>query len=56
MLLGFADDFDLIGIDRRSVKASFSLKRETKNCTKTKCMVAAGERGRPNCSGAEIVF
>lgn len=61
MLLGFADDIDIIGIDRRAVEEAFRpLKREAArlgliiNSAKTKYMVAGRERGSPSGVGAEV--
>jgi sorting nexin-29 len=63
MLLGFADDIDIIGIDRRAVEEAFvPLKKETArigltiNSTKTKYMVAGRDKGRSSGFGAEVVI
>ena len=63
MLLGFADDIDIIGIGRRAVEEAYtSLKSETArigltiNSTKTKYMVAGRDSGRSSGVGAEVVF
>lgn len=61
MLLGFADDIDIIGVDRRAVEEAFvPFKRETErigliiNSVKTKYLVAGRERGSPNGVGPEV--
>jgi hypothetical protein len=58
MLLGYADDIDIIGIDRRAVEEAFGpFKREAArlgliiNSAKTKYMVAGRERGSPTGVG-----
>ena len=63
MLLGFADDIDIIGIGCRAVEEAYtSLKSETArigltiNSTKTKYMVAGRDSGRSSGVGAEVVF
>ena len=54
MLLGFADDIDIIGVNRRAVEEAYSsLKKETArsgliiNSAKTKYMVAGSKRRSP---------
>ena len=61
MLLGFADDIDIIGINRKAVEEAFvPFKREAArlglvpNSAKTKYMVAGKERGSPRGVGAEV--
>ena len=61
MLLGYADDIDIIGINRRAVEEAFlPFKREaariglTINSAKTKYMVAGRERGSPSGVGSEV--
>ena len=61
MLLGYADDIDIFGINRRAVEEAFlPFKREaariglTINSAKTKYMVAGRERGSPNGVGSEV--
>lgn len=63
MLLGFADDINIIGIDRSSVDEAFvSRKRETVrtdltvNSTKPKYMVAGRYSGRSIGVGTEVVI
>ena len=61
MLLGFADDIDIIGVNRRAVEEAFTaLKREaarighTINTAKTKYMVGGRERGSSTGVGAAV--
>lgn len=63
MLLGFADDIDIIGIDRRAVEEAFTpFKRETArigltiSSTKTKYMIAGRQRGSNSGVGSEVVL
>ena len=62
-LLGFADDIDIIGINRRAVEEAFGpLRREAArlglyiNSAKTKYMVAGRVRGSPSEVGAAVVL
>lgn len=63
MLLGFADDINIIGIDRSAVVEAFDpLKKETMrigltiSSTKTKYIIAGRDRGRSSGFGAELVI
>ena len=63
MLLGFADDIDIIGVNRKAMEEAYSsLKREAArigliiNSAKTKYMVAGRERGSPSGVGTVVVI
>lgn len=62
-LLDFADDIDLIGIDRRAVKKAYApLKSKTgridllNSSIKKKYMIAVGDRGRPSADVVIEIF